>query len=157
MKLILKNKHIYLPVSNNVVSDNAPFTVDILDKLDINNYSKLVTINGTQRSFEDTFTISKKELSQRYLQLTISLVHRDTGEVLEYKADPYPITRAFMLGRPFNECYPSIINNLLERINKLEELPKQVDANSKTIKEHSDELYAFGKAIKELKEEGEIV
>lgn len=161
MKLLLKNGHIYLPVSNNVVIDNATFAIEVLDKIDLTNYNKTVIINGSQHSFTEVFTIAKKELAKQFLDLSITLTHKDTGEALEYKADTYPITRAVVLGRPFNECYPSIVNNIVERLNIIEQKHKLVAADVVShwdmLKAHAADIEVCEKAIVELKQEGEII
>ena len=161
MKLLLKNKHIYLPVSNNVVTENATFAIEVLDDLNLDMYNKTVKINGNQSTFTDSFTIHKKELMQKYLSMSIVLTHKDTGESIEYQADPYPITRAFVLGRPFNECYPSIVNNMTERLNNLERKAaltwETLIDHTAQLNEATQDINLLGQAIIEIKEEGEIV
>ena len=161
MKKTLKNSHIYFPVNNNVVSDSTPVYIDFLDKLDLSQYNKVVTINGSQRTFNTSFTLTKQELSSGFINLEITLVNKHTGDSIVYIADTYPVTRAFVLGKSFDECYPGVITNILSRLNfitnKLNNLDSLSDTFSKSILSLESETELLGKAIKELKEEGELV
>lgn len=168
MELILKNKYIYLPLSNNVVSNSASFTVSIMDELDLDMYNKVVNINGNQTPFDTDFVITKTHLSKPTINLSINLIHKETGEVLTYVADEYPVTRAFILGKTPSECYPSLVANLMERIDFndlfdketreiIKAMQQQIADLQTAVSKNTEDISDCNKAIIEISTEGEIV
>lgn len=170
MKLILKNKYIYLPSNDIIINNNAVVcNVVVRDIVNTNDYIFTAIINNSIHIvFTGSFEIPYSQLQGKYLHLEITAVSKDGSYKHTYVADDYPITKAVLLGLPATEWYPGAINQLTERISNLELTAKchsddidniNLDIGNlrKDISVIQNDLNIVEHAIVEIKEEGEII
>lgn len=159
MELVLKNKCIYFPTNDYVITNKAVFNVKILDQLDSEQYTTSYNLNGVSRIFKDTFVIDKSDLKSNTLNLTITISTPYSNYT--YKADDVPVTRAVILGQSASVLYPETIKSLLVRVANLENSDKEtkgaIRQANKNISDLNINMNLALHAIKELSEEGEVV
>lgn len=170
MKLLLKNNYIYLPTNETVCNGNSVVCkVNVLDIPNLDDYIFTAVINNSEQIvFKDSFEISYKQFKFKYLNLSIIATSKDGNNVIEYKADPYPITKAVLLGQPSNEWYShtfkGIVENVLELLNSVKVIKNNIsklEDSTMTLNEKMEvvqkDISIVEHAVLELKEEGELI
>lgn len=153
MELTLKNKHIYLPSYNNVLTKTDSISIKVLDKYDLKGSTMTAYINGRVLTFNQTFNIPEGSLDSKYFDLKIVIVASD-GKQYEYISDTQPITRAIILGAPCKEWYPSIIDSMSERLKKLEQ---RADSLEEKQTECNINVTLALQGINEINNKGEVL
>lgn len=154
MILTLKNKHIYLPTYNNVLTNSDLVEIKVGDLLDLKNYNTTAFVNGIQIPFQGSFKIPADVLHANYLELKIVLTSISGSECIEYVADKKPITRAFILGSSSKEWYPSVVGSLIDRVTALE---KSSTKHDEALIEHGINITLALNGIDEINKKGDVL
>lgn len=144
MKLVLNKNHIYLPAGSYTITEGISFDVQYLDVNKPDDYNKTAICNGEQIVFDTGLTLPITKLKGSYLDLTIVLTNKYTGDQTVYTSDKQPLTKALVLGLSSNEWYPSVLQSMMDRLAALE---NSTNSNFELVYQ----------AIRELKNKGDVL
>lgn len=144
MKLVLNKSHIYLPAGSYTITEGISFDIQYLDRNNPDDYNKTAICNGEQIIFDTGLILPITKLKGPYLDLTIVLTNKYTGDQTVYTSDKQPLTKALVLGLPSNEWYPSVLQSMMDRLAALE---NSTNSNFELVYQ----------AIRELKNKGDVL
>lgn len=119
MKLILKNKRLYLdlpkgtPLTYNSVQLNTPYKPSEYDL-----YIKVNELPFVKVS--KTFSIPETEKNKKELVLALKAKHKETLKTSVYKTDPITIKTITHLGEGVRDKHATTLDALAERLTRLE-------------------------------------
>lgn len=118
VKFILKEGLIHIVGNHGLHNNNIEVEVETPE---LEGYQLFYSINGKDFiELNGKLKITKEDLKNTSLKIIIQAVQNK--KIVYYKSDDIALTQGVLFGKKLEESYPEVINLLLKRMSRLEEL-----------------------------------